>query len=258
LSRWSFQPLSWRPRTPRESTPQALCDDTGLPFAFPLPGLLSEPIKLVQAPRVMMVLFEVGGNFRQTVSRARSRGLTFDRAGSRTGSTRIPGVDEHRQTLHALRLLSKSSCDFPRCRHRAIGISRCRFFLGDRPTAGFVRGVPISEVIEWLLAHVSRRILRRRRARIEWRVLLTLLGLITRRFSIADAGQVYWETLDRLVRRLGIECIRQRLYRGLVRLHSSFQLDENGALEIAAGVHDIGLQTGQIVPRSSRVGEAIE
>jgi hypothetical protein len=45
--------------------PQALCDDTGLPFGFPLPGLLSEPIKLVQAPRVTMVLYEVGGNFRQ-------------------------------------------------------------------------------------------------------------------------------------------------------------------------------------------------
>jgi hypothetical protein len=42
--------------------------------------------------------------------------------------------------------------------------------IGDRPTAGFVPGVPIPDVVERLLAHMSRRILRCRRARIEWRV----------------------------------------------------------------------------------------
>jgi hypothetical protein len=45
--------------------PEDLCDDTGLPFGFPLPGLLSEPIKIVQASRTTLVLYEVGGNFRQ-------------------------------------------------------------------------------------------------------------------------------------------------------------------------------------------------
>jgi hypothetical protein len=32
---------------------------------IPLPGLLSEPIKIVQAPQMTMVLYEIGGNFRQ-------------------------------------------------------------------------------------------------------------------------------------------------------------------------------------------------
>jgi hypothetical protein len=41
-----------------------LCDPI-LHVGFPLAGLLSEPIKIVQAPRLTMVLYEVGGVFRQ-------------------------------------------------------------------------------------------------------------------------------------------------------------------------------------------------
>jgi hypothetical protein len=41
-----------------------LCDPV-LHIGFPLAGLLSEPIKIVQAPRLTMVLYEVGGVFRQ-------------------------------------------------------------------------------------------------------------------------------------------------------------------------------------------------
>jgi hypothetical protein len=42
-----------------------LCDRSGLPAGFPLAGLLSEPIRIVQAPRMTMVLYEVGNSFRQ-------------------------------------------------------------------------------------------------------------------------------------------------------------------------------------------------
>lgn len=45
--------------------PETLCDRGGLPAVFPLAGLLSEPIKIVQAPRLTMVLYELGGNHRQ-------------------------------------------------------------------------------------------------------------------------------------------------------------------------------------------------
>jgi len=45
--------------------PEDLCAAGSIPFGFPLAGLLSEPIKIVQAPRITMVLYEVGGNFRQ-------------------------------------------------------------------------------------------------------------------------------------------------------------------------------------------------
>jgi hypothetical protein len=45
--------------------PEDLCAPGGVPFGFPLAGLLSEPIKIVQAPRLTMVLYEVGGNYRQ-------------------------------------------------------------------------------------------------------------------------------------------------------------------------------------------------
>jgi hypothetical protein len=44
--------------------PEDQCDPV-LHIGFPLAGLLSEPIKIVQAPRVTMVLYEVGGVFRQ-------------------------------------------------------------------------------------------------------------------------------------------------------------------------------------------------
>jgi hypothetical protein len=45
--------------------PRDLCDATEEPAGFPLLGLLSEPIKIVQAPRMTMVLYEIGGHFRQ-------------------------------------------------------------------------------------------------------------------------------------------------------------------------------------------------
>ena len=45
--------------------PEDLCDRGGLPAGFPLAGLLSEPIKIVQAPRLTMVLYELGGDYRQ-------------------------------------------------------------------------------------------------------------------------------------------------------------------------------------------------
>jgi hypothetical protein len=45
--------------------PDDLCYESSAPAGFPLSGLLSEPIKIVQAPRVTMVLYEIGGNFRQ-------------------------------------------------------------------------------------------------------------------------------------------------------------------------------------------------
>jgi hypothetical protein len=44
---------------------QDLCYNASVPVGFPLPGLLSEPIKIVQAPQMTMVLYEIGGNFRQ-------------------------------------------------------------------------------------------------------------------------------------------------------------------------------------------------
>lgn len=45
-------------------SPENLCDPV-LHIGFPLAGLLSEPIKIVQAPQLTMVLYEVGGVFRQ-------------------------------------------------------------------------------------------------------------------------------------------------------------------------------------------------
>ena len=51
--------------------PEDLCDRGGLPAGFPLAGLLSEPIKIVQAPRLTMVLYELGGNYRQIYSDGR-------------------------------------------------------------------------------------------------------------------------------------------------------------------------------------------
>lgn len=45
--------------------PEDLCDAGGLPGGIPLAGLLSEPIKIVQARHLTMVLYELGGDFRQ-------------------------------------------------------------------------------------------------------------------------------------------------------------------------------------------------
>jgi len=58
--------------------PQDDCDPTTLPFGFPLQGLLSEPIKIVQAPRVTMVLYEAGANFRQIYADGRQLPAEFN------------------------------------------------------------------------------------------------------------------------------------------------------------------------------------
>ena len=47
-----------------------LCDPVLL-IGFPLAGLLSEPIKIVQAPRLTLILYEVGGVFRQVYADGR-------------------------------------------------------------------------------------------------------------------------------------------------------------------------------------------
>jgi hypothetical protein len=51
-----------------------LCDAGGAAglAGFPLAGLLSEPIKIVQAPRLTMVLYEVGSSYRQIYSDGRA------------------------------------------------------------------------------------------------------------------------------------------------------------------------------------------
>jgi hypothetical protein len=56
----------------RLAHPSGECNASNLPFGFPLPGLVSEPIKIVQTPRLTMVLYEVGGNFRQIYTDGRS------------------------------------------------------------------------------------------------------------------------------------------------------------------------------------------
>jgi hypothetical protein len=45
---------------------------------FPLAGLLSEPIKIVQAPRITMVVYEVGGHARQIFADGRTLPREFD------------------------------------------------------------------------------------------------------------------------------------------------------------------------------------
>jgi hypothetical protein len=51
--------------------PQDLCDPNLL-IGFPLAGLLAEPIKLVQTPRLTLVLYEVGGVHRQIYTDGRT------------------------------------------------------------------------------------------------------------------------------------------------------------------------------------------
>jgi hypothetical protein len=51
--------------------PQDLCDPVLL-LGFPLAGLLAEPIKLVQAPRLTLVLYEVGNVHRQIYTDGRT------------------------------------------------------------------------------------------------------------------------------------------------------------------------------------------
>jgi len=56
-----------------------LCDaGAGAPPGFPLAGLLSEPIKIVQAPRLTMILYEVGNAHRQIYADGRRLPAEFD------------------------------------------------------------------------------------------------------------------------------------------------------------------------------------
>jgi len=58
-------------------TDQDLCYTSNAPAEFPLIGLLSEPIKIVQAPRLTMVLYEIGTNFRQIYTDGRTLPAEF-------------------------------------------------------------------------------------------------------------------------------------------------------------------------------------
>src|SRR5215471_17549599 len=62
----------------RNPPPMDNCDPTTLPFGFPLQGLLSEPIKIVQAPRVTMVLYEASASFRQIFTDGRKLPAEFN------------------------------------------------------------------------------------------------------------------------------------------------------------------------------------
>ena len=44
---------------------EAPCSLPDVPIGFPSQGLLSEPIKIVQGPRLTMILYELGGHYRQ-------------------------------------------------------------------------------------------------------------------------------------------------------------------------------------------------
>jgi hypothetical protein len=50
----------------------------GSPMGFPLAGLVSEPIKIVQAPRLTMVLYEAGNYYRQIYTDGRTLPQEFD------------------------------------------------------------------------------------------------------------------------------------------------------------------------------------
>jgi hypothetical protein len=59
----------------RRNTTRPLLSDActpGFSFGFPLAGLLSEPIKIVQAPKVTMVLYEAGNFHRQIYTDGRT------------------------------------------------------------------------------------------------------------------------------------------------------------------------------------------
>jgi len=57
--------------------PPAQCGLLGIP-GFPLAGLLSEPMKIVQAPRVTMVVYEAGGHSRQIFADGRTLPREFE------------------------------------------------------------------------------------------------------------------------------------------------------------------------------------
>jgi hypothetical protein len=59
----------------RISSPSAenLCVSTGVPpFLFHIAGLVSEPIKIAQAPRLTMIMYEVGDSYRQIYTDGRT------------------------------------------------------------------------------------------------------------------------------------------------------------------------------------------
>ena len=60
------------------STKDDRCDLGGGVLGFPLAGLLSEPMKLVQAPRLTLVIYEAGGDHRQIYSDGRKLPAEFN------------------------------------------------------------------------------------------------------------------------------------------------------------------------------------
>jgi hypothetical protein len=58
--------------------PEDDCNSGTTPPGFPLAGLLSEPIKIVQAPRLTMVLYEYGADFRQVYTDGRRLPAEFN------------------------------------------------------------------------------------------------------------------------------------------------------------------------------------
>jgi len=62
----------------RLKTLDEFCNASGLPAGFPLAGLLSEPIKIVQAPRLTIVLYEGGNNHRQIYTDGRKLPADFN------------------------------------------------------------------------------------------------------------------------------------------------------------------------------------
>jgi len=64
-------------RTPARPTLSDACTP-GFVFGFPLGGLLSEPIKIVQAPRLTMIMYEAGNFYRQIHTDGRKLPDEFD------------------------------------------------------------------------------------------------------------------------------------------------------------------------------------
>src|SRR5947199_198385 len=73
-AQWLNFPTPGTPRT-RDDKPAAVCADVA---GIPLAGLLSEPIKIVQAPRLTMILYEVDNLHRQIYTDGRSLPKEFD------------------------------------------------------------------------------------------------------------------------------------------------------------------------------------
>jgi len=57
---------------------EALCSVSGVPIGFPFQGFVSEPIKIVQAPRLTMIVYEFGGNHRQIYTDGRKLPAEFN------------------------------------------------------------------------------------------------------------------------------------------------------------------------------------